>query len=93
MSLMIDIAIGIYLVDGVLFASLAYVYGRTAISTRASYPIGLFIFSLLLIFQSLGTAFAYGTFPGYFGDEVQPMMAVMAVFELAGAAALVRVTL
>ena len=82
-----------YLVNGGLFSVLALVYGRTALSTRAKYPIGLFIFSVLLVFQTFGTAAAYAYFPGYFGEDVHPLMATMAAFELIGASALVKITL
>jgi hypothetical protein len=92
-SAILELAIGMYLINGALFAVLAYVYGKTALSTKARYPLGLFIFSLLLVFQSLGTAAAYAYFPVYFGEDVHPLMATMAAFELVGATALVRITL
>ena len=76
-----------------LFAFLAFVYGRTALSTRAKYAAGLFIFSILLLAQSLGTAAAYLFLGAYFGDEAVPFMAVMGAFELVGVVALLRVTL
>ncbi len=93
MTPLLMLAIGMYAVNGVLFAVLAFVYGRTAISTRAKYPLGLFIFSILLLFQSLGTAAAYFFYPGYFDADVHPLMATMASFELIGASALLKITL
>lgn len=93
MSVLLYVAIVLYLVNGGFFSVLAYVYGKTALSTKARYPLGLFIFSLLLVFQTLGTAFAYAYFPDYFGNDVHPLMATMAAFEFIGAAALVRITL
>jgi hypothetical protein len=93
LTVLLDVAIGLYTINGLLFSGLAYVYGRTALSTRARYPLGLFIFSVLLVFQSIGTAAAYAVFPGYFGSDVHPLMATMAAFEFIGATALVGITI
>ena len=82
-----------YVVNAILFAFLAYVYGKTAISTRARYPLGLLIFSVLLLLHSAGTAGAYLFLGPYFGDEAVPYMSVMASFELVGAAVLAKITL
>jgi len=87
------LAIVIYSVNAVLFAFLAYVYGRTAFSTKAKYPLGLLIFSILLFIHSAGTATAYLFLSPYFGDEAVPYMMLMGVFELAGVATLLRITL
>jgi hypothetical protein len=90
---LLNLATGLYVVDGALFSVLAYIYGRTTLSTRARYPLGLLIFSLLLVFQTLGTAWAYLSFPGYILGEVHPLMAIMAAFEFVGAAVLLKTTL
>ncbi len=93
MTPLFTVAVVLYSVDAVLFGFLAYVYGRTAISTRARYPIGLTIFSLLLLLQSAGTAVSYVLFGEYFGDDVVPSMFTMATFELVGVVALLKTTL
>ena len=93
MSLLLTAAVTMYLVDAVLFGSLAYLYGRTALSTRAKYPLGLFVFSVLLLLQSAGTAASYVIFGGYIGDDVVPSMVTMATFEFVGILALLRITL
>ena len=93
MSALLSLAILIYGVDAVFFGLLAYVYGRTAISTRAGYALGLFIFSILLLAQDIGTAAAYLFLGQYFGDEALPFMAVMGSFELVAVLTLLRVTL
>ena len=90
---MLTLAIGLYVVNALLFGWLAYVYGRTAISTRAKYPSGLFIFSLLLLLHSAGTAAAYLFLGPYFGDEAVPYMSVMGSLELVGVLALLRITI
>ncbi|HKT22632.1 MAG TPA: hypothetical protein VJR06_08495 [Nitrososphaerales archaeon] len=92
MSVLFTVAVSMYLVDAALFGALAYVYGKTALSTRAKYPLGLFVFSLLLLLQSAGTAASYLIFGGYIGDDVVPSMVTMAAFELVGILALLRIT-
>ncbi len=93
MSTLLTLAIALYAVNAVLFGFLAYVYLRTALSTRARYPLGLFIFSLLLLLHSAGTAIAYLFLGAYIGDEAVPYMSVMGSFELVGVLALLRITL
>ena len=93
MTWMLTLAIALYGINSVLLAVLAYVYGRTALSTKAKYPLGLFIFSILLLLHSVGTAGAYLLFNDYFGAEVQPFMSLMASFELVGVVAMIRITL
>ena len=93
MTPLLTLAIVLYGVNAALFAFLAYAYGKTAVSTRARYPLGLFVFSVLLLLHSAGTAGAYLFLGPYFGEEAVPYMSIMASFELVGAAALVKITL
>lgn len=93
MSPLLSLAILLYVINSVLLAVLAYVYGRTALSTKARYPLGLFIFSILLLVHSAGTAAAYLFLSPYFGEEAVPFMSLMAPFELVGVVALLRITL
>lgn len=93
MALLLTLAIMLYAVNTVLFGSLALVYGRTALSTKARYPLGLFIFSVLLLLHSAGTAGAYLFLGPYFGDEAAPYMSLMGSLELVGVLALLRITL
>ena len=90
---LLTIAILLYAVNAVLLGFLAYIYGKTALSTRAKYPLGLFIFSVLLLLHSAGTAAAYFFLGSYFLDEAVPYMAVMGSFEFVGVLALLRITL
>lgn len=93
MTTLLTVAILLYSVNAVLFSFLAYVYGKTAFSTKAKYPLGLFIFSVLLLLHSAGTAAAYFFLGPYFGDEAVPYMSLMGSFELVGVLALLRITL
>jgi hypothetical protein len=90
---MLALAILIYSVNAILFGTLAFLYGRTVLSTQARYPLGLLIFSLLLTFHSAGTAAAYLFLGSYFGWEAVPFMSLMGGAELVGVAALLRITL
>ena len=93
MSLLLTLAIVLYSASAALLGVLAFVYGRTALATRAKYPTGLLVFAILLLFQTLGTAGAYLFLSSYFLDEAVPAMALMAFFELVGVLALLRITL
>lgn len=93
MSLLLSLAVLLYSISSGLLAILAYVYGKTALSTKARYPLGLFLFSLLLLLQSAGTAYTYIFMGGYFGEEALPSMSIMGSLELVGVAALLRITL
>ncbi len=93
MSLLLSLAVALYSISSILLAILAYVYGRTALSTKARYPLGLFLFSLLLLLQSAGTAYSYAFLGAYFGEEALPSMSVMGSLELVGVLALLRITL
>ena len=92
MSFLLTLAVVLDVVNAGLFGLLAYVYGRTALSTKARYPLGLFIFAVLLLVQSAGTAAAYVFLGQYFGDEAVPSMSIMAAFEFVGVLALLRIT-
>ncbi len=87
------LAVVLYVVNATLFGFLAYMYGKTTLSTRARYPLGLFIFAVLLLVQAAGTATAYVLFGEYFGDEAAPSMSAMAAVESVGIVALLKTTL
>ncbi len=93
MTPLLTVAVIVYTIDAILFGFLAYVYGKTAFSTRARYPTGLLIFAVLLLIQAAGTAAAYVLLGDYFGDEAVPSMTAMAAFEFVGVLALLKTTL
>ena len=93
MSTLLDLSVLLYATNAVFFGYLAYVYGKTAFSTRATYATGLFIFSVLLLAHSAGTAAAYLFLQPYFLDEAVPFMALMGSFELVGVLTLLKITL
>jgi hypothetical protein len=93
MDTILALAVGTYTIVSVLLVFLAYTYARTALSTKAAYPLGLLVFSLLLLVHSAGTALGYTFFSEYIGDSAYPFMFGMAAAELVGVAALLRITL
>lgn len=93
MELLLTLATSVYTVISVLLAFLAYTYGKTALSTKARYPLGLFVFSVLLLVHSAGTALGYVFLGDYIGDQAYPFMFGMAGFELIGITALLRITM
>ena len=93
MEALLTLAIILYGVTALLLGFLSYAYAKTAISTKARYPLGLFVFSLLLLVQSAGTAMGYATTSGWIGEQAYPFMFTMATFELVGVAILLKITL
>jgi hypothetical protein len=93
MDPLLSFAIVLYALISLILAFLAYTYARTFLSTRARYPLGLLIFSLLLLVQSTGTALGYASFAPFIGDRAYPFMAAMGVAELVGVVSLLRITL
>gem|GEM_PF-6255392 len=91
--MMLQLAILLYTLNSVILSILSIIYARTAIKTRAAYPISLLFFSLLLLLHSAGTAIAYFTLSPYFGDEAMPFMSIVGAFELLGLLALLKVTI
>lgn len=92
MDEVLTLAIVLYSVNAIFFAFLAFIYGRTALSTHAKYPLGLFVFSVLLLIQCAGTAAAYVSFSDYLSSAA-PYWSVMAASELVGVGVLARITL
>lgn len=93
MEPLLTLAVSMYVLISVLLAFLAFTYGKTALSTGAKYPLGLLVFSVLLLIHSGGTAAGYAFFAGSIGDTAYPFMLGMGMAELVGIAALLKVTL
>lgn len=93
MTPFLSASILVYSINAIILSFLAFIYARTAFRTRASYPISLFVFSILLLIHSAGTAAIYYTMAGYFGDDPQPFMLVMGFAEMSGILLLLRITL
>ena len=87
------VAIGLASINSVILAGLIYLYAKISVRTRASYSIGLVIFSILLLFHNLLTAYAYGTMSPLFGSEALPYLSAVGAAELGGLLVLLKITI
>jgi len=72
---------------------LLYVFTRIAIRSRAAHSVGLSFFALLLLANSLLTAYSYATMTRFFGRDALPYLSTMSVLEFFGLAVLLKITL
>ena len=93
MALMMDLAAVFSSLNIVILLGLLFVYARIIWRSKASYPAGLLIFSLLLLFQNALTAYSYLAMPLFFGGTVLPYLLAISILEFGGLLALIRVTL
>ena len=88
-----SIATGASALNVVLLVGLVYIYARMAAKTHAGYTIGLGVFSGLLLVQNSGMVYVCGVLTDYYDWQLSPYFAAVAVIELGGLLALLRVTL
>lgn len=93
MDPMMWIAVVFSVLNSVLLVILLAVFARIAARTRASHSLGLVLFAVLLLANSLLTAFSYATMAPFFGEEALPYLSTMSVLEFVGLAALLKITL
>ena len=93
MLFMMQLAVALAGINSAILIVLLYIYGRIMFRTRAMYSVGLFVFAVLLLLQSLVTGIGYVAMESYFGDEALPMMSIVQGLELGGLIVLVRITL
>jgi hypothetical protein len=77
----------------ILLVGLLYVYARMALKTRAGYTLGLMVFSGLLVAQNSGMVYVCGFLTDYYGWQLAPYFAGIAVLEFVGLLTLFKVTL
>jgi len=90
---MMDVAIVFSALNAALLLVLLYVFLGIAIRSRASHSVGLAFFALLLLANSLLTAYSYATMAPFFGSEALPYLSTVSVLEFVGLAVLLRITL
>ena len=93
MDPIMEVAIVFSVLNTILLVILLMVFARIAVRTRASHSVGLVNFALLLLANSLLTAYSYATMASFFGDEALPYLSTMSVLEFVGLAALLKITL
>ena len=88
-----DVAVVFSMLNAALLLVLLYVFLGIAIRSRASHSIGLTFFALLLLANSLLTAYSYATMAPFFGKEALPYLSTVSVLEFVGLAVLLKITL
>jgi hypothetical protein len=93
MNPMMVVAIVFSSLNSVLLLILLFVFAGIAIRSRASHSIGLMFFALLLLANSVLTAYSYATMAPFFGKEALPFLSTISVLEFVGLAVLLKITL
>lgn len=78
--------------NAALLIVLLFIFARIAIRSHASHSIGLTFFAVLLLANSLLTAYGYATMAPFFGTEALPLLSTISVLEFFGLAVLVKIT-
>ncbi len=85
-------AIVFSLLNAALLVVLLYIFARIAFRSHASHSIGLAFFSVLLLANSLMTAYGYAAMAPFFMPEALPLLSVVSVLEFVGLVVLVKIT-
>lgn len=93
MDPMMEIAVVFSTLNSALLIVLLVVFAGIAIRSKAAHSIGLVFFALLLLANSVLTAYSYATMAPFFGKEALPYLSTMSVLEFVGLAVLLRITL
>ena len=88
-----DFAILFSGLNAALLVALLYLYARIAIRSRAAHSFGMMFFALLLLANSLLTAYSYSAMAPFFGTEALPYLSAIAFLEFFGLAILLKITL
>ena len=87
------VAIVFSALNSALLLVLLYFFARIAIRSHASHSLGLMFFALLLLANSVLTAYSYATMAPFFGSEALPFLSTISVLEFVGLAVLLKITL
>ena len=90
---MMDLAIVFSGLNIIILLGLSYLYVRVIWRSKAAYPVGLLIFSSLLLSQNFVTTYSYLSMTPFFGESVLPYLFAISFLEFGGLIALARVTL
>jgi hypothetical protein len=93
MDPLMSIAVIFSFLNAALLVALLVVFLGIAMRSRAAHSVGLMFFALLLLANSLLTAFSYVMMAPLFGKGALPWLDVIAVLEFVGLAVLLKITL
>jgi hypothetical protein len=88
-----EISAGVAIANVVLLIALLTVYAKVYKSTRAVFTIGLMFFAGMLMLHNIIAVYAYFAMQPLYAVGLLPYFAVIHIAELAGIAALLKVTL
>ncbi len=93
MNSLMEISTGVGIANVVLLIALLTVYAKVYKSTRAVFTIGLMFFAGMLMLHNIIAVYAYFAMQPLYAVGLLPYFAVIHIAELAGIAALLKVTL
>ncbi|HYT02336.1 MAG TPA: hypothetical protein VEL70_05455 [Candidatus Acidoferrum sp.] len=88
-----EVSAGVGIVNVVLLIALLTVYAKVYKNTRAVFTIGLMFFAGMLMLHNIISVYAYFAMQPLYALGLLPYFAVIHIAELAGIAALLKVTL
>jgi hypothetical protein len=89
---MMDLAVIFAGLNTVVLVVLLSLYGRIALKSKATYSIGLVVFSLFLLAQNLMTLLAYVMMSPLFGQGALPFLSGVSALEFVGLLVLAKIT-
>lgn len=90
---MMDVAIVFSVLNAALLVVLLVVFAGIATRSHAAHSVGLMFFAILLLANSVLTAYSYATMAPFFGEAALPYLSMMSVLEFVGLAVLLKITL
>ena len=93
MNTLMEISAGVGVANVVLLIALLTVYAKVYKNTRAIFTIGLMFFAGMLMLHNIISVYAYFAMQPLYALGLLPYFAVIHIAELAGIAALLKVTL
>ncbi len=93
MNSLMEVSAGVGIVNVVLLIALLTVYAKVYKNTRAVFTIGLMFFAGMLMLHNIISVYAYFAMQPLYALGLLPYFAVIHIAELAGIAALLKVTL
>ena len=88
-----EVAIVFSVLNAALLIVLLVVFAGIALRSHASHSVGLMFFALLLLANSVLTAYSYATMAPFFGSEALPYLSTVSVLEFVGLAVLLKITI
>jgi hypothetical protein len=93
MNSLMEVSAGVGIINVVLLIALLTVYAKVYKNTRAVFTIGLMFFAGMLMLHNIIAVYAYFAMQPLYAIGLLPYFAVIHIAELAGIAALLKVTL